>query len=122
MSARRFRLQEPIDPNELRNATPILSASFEHAAEFLLAFSERGRAGELALVTKASLPSGTSVVVEVSWPGLPNPVFVRATAHQRRFGLLAVLHPDETSACRFLVRVAHGEPVNYHLRAHRRFC
>ena len=32
MSARRFRLKDPIDPNELRNATPILAASFESAA------------------------------------------------------------------------------------------
>jgi hypothetical protein len=53
---------------------------------------------------------------------LPNPVFVRANVSRRRLGVVARLHEDEQRARAFLVRMAQGDAVYYHLRRHRRYC
>jgi hypothetical protein len=119
---RRITLQEPVDPAELRG-TPILSCVFPDGRAFLDAFApDHGPAGELAVVTRAQLPSRTEVVLEILWPALPNRVYVRAHVWRRRLGLMARFHPDEQQARDFLVRVAHGLPAEFHKRAHRRYC
>ncbi|HZS37999.1 MAG TPA: PilZ domain-containing protein [Polyangia bacterium] len=119
---RRITLQEPADPAELRG-TPILSCVFPDGEAFLEAFApEHGPAGELAVVTRATLPSRTEVVLEILWPALPNRIYVRARVWRRRLGLMARFHPDELQARDFLVRVAHGLPAEFHRRAHRRYC
>jgi hypothetical protein len=117
-SARGFRLQEPADPTDLRDVTPILTATFYDGEDFLHAFHEQS----LAIVTRATPRHGSWAVVEIDWRGLPNPVFVRARLYPRRFGVLARLHPDEKSAGEFLVAMARGQHPNIHLRAHRRYC
>src|SRR5439155_18703101 len=43
-------------------------------------------------------------------------------AARRRLGLVARLHPDETRARDFLVKMAQGDALTYHLRKHRRYC
>jgi hypothetical protein len=115
-------LQDPIDPSDNLHGTPIVCASFASAEEFLLAYSDDGAAGELALVTRARPRGRAQLVVEVSFPGLPNPVFVRARVSRRRLGIVAKLHPDETKARDFLLRLARHESVDYFARAHRRYC
>jgi hypothetical protein len=119
-SARHFRLQEPADPTDLRDATPILTATFYDGADFLHAFHCEKH--ELAIVTRATPRPGAWAVIEIDWRGLPNPVFVRARLYQRRFGVIAKLHPDEKSAAEFLFQMAVGDHPHYHLRAHRRYC
>jgi hypothetical protein len=120
--ARSYRIQEPSDPTELRHATPILAATFADGAAFLHAFDGSARAGELAVVTRATPCASSWVVLEIDWPGLPNPVYVRAQVQRRRFGLMARLHPDEISAARFLLQIARCQPVRYFRRVHHRYC
>lgn len=115
-------LQDPIDPAERLLGTPIIVAAFSSGAEFLAHYSDDGPAGELALVTRARPRTRAELVVEVTWPGLPNPVFVRAKVSRRRLGVVARLHEDEQRARAFLVRMAQGDAVYYHLRRHRRYC
>jgi PilZ domain-containing protein len=119
----RIQLQDPIDPAEALEGTPIVVAAFGSGSEFLAHYSDEGSAGELALVTRARPRGGRAeMVIEIKWPSLPNPVFVRARVSRRRLGLVARLHPDEKRARDFLVRMAAGDELEYHLRAHRRYC
>lgn len=118
----RIQLQDPIDPADRLEGTPIVIASFASGADFLAHYSDDGPAGELALVTRARPRARAELVMEVTWPGLPNPVFVRARVSRRRLGVVARLHPDETRARDFLLRMAAGDSVSYHLRRHRRYC
>jgi hypothetical protein len=62
------------------------------------------------------------VVLEVNWPGLPNRVYLRAHVSRRRLGFIARIHRDDATARDFLVQMAAGERVHYHLRRHRRYC
>ena len=118
----RISLQDPVDPAERLEGTPIVIASFSSGIEFLDHYSDDGPAGELALVTRARPRARAELVIEVSWPGLPNPVFVRALVSRRRLGVVARLHEDETAARDFLVRMARGDALRVHLRRHRRYC
>jgi len=119
----RIVLQEPVDPAEYLRGTPIVPAVFPDGTSFLEAFdAERGPAGELAVVTRARLPSRTPVVLEILWPALPNRIYVRAFVFRRRLGLMARLHADERHVRDFLLHVARGLPAEFHRRAHRRYC
>ena len=118
----RISLQDPVDPAERLEGTPIVVAAFSSGAEFLEHYSDDGPAGELALVTRARPRARAELVIEVSWPGLPNPVFVRAKVSRRRLGVVARLHEDETAARDFLLRMARGDALHYHLRKQRRYC
>jgi hypothetical protein len=122
-SSEGYRVSDPADPTDLRHATPILTATFYDGDDFLHAFTLHERRGsELAVVTRAQPEAGSWAVVEIDWRGLPNPVYVRARLQPRRFGVLALLHPYEISAAHFLVAMARGDQLPYHLRAHRRYC
>jgi hypothetical protein len=118
----RIWLHDPIDPSEHLQGTPIVCATFASAAEFLLAYSDEGPGGELALVTRQRPRQRAELVVEVNFPGLPNPVFMRARVSRRRLGIVAKLHPDELKARDFLLRMARAEAVHYFVREHRRYC
>jgi hypothetical protein len=115
-------LQDPIDPAERLEGTPIVVASFSSGAEFLAHYSDDGPAGELALVTRARPRARAELVIQIEWPGLPNPIFVRARVSRRRLGVVARLHEDETAARDFLLRMARGDALHYHLRKQRRYC
>lgn len=118
----RIQLVDPAAPFDHLTGTPIVVASFGSAAEFLDCYSDEGAAGELALVTRARPRGRGELVLEIAWPGLPNPVFVRARVAARRLGLVARLHPDEAPARDYLLRAANHEPQEVHLRRHRRYC
>jgi hypothetical protein len=118
----RIVLQDPIDPSETVRGTPILAAAFGSSQEFLDAYAHHGPAGELAVVTRARPPSGSEVVLEVAWPGLPNRVYIRARVYRRRLGLIARIHVDDATARDFLVQMAAGDDVAWHRRRHRRYC
>jgi PilZ domain len=118
----RISLQDPIDPAERLEGTPIVLAAFTSGAEFLAHYSDDGPAGEIALVTRARPRTRAELVLQIDWPGLPNPVFVRARVSRRRLGVVARLHEDETAARDFLVCLAAGDNISYHLRRHRRYC
>ena len=118
----RISLQDPVDPAERLEGTPIVVASFSSGAEFLAHYSDDGPAGELALVTRARPRTRAELVLEIVWPALPNPVFVRANVSRRRLGVVARLHEDETAARDFLVAMARGDALRIHLRRQRRYC
>jgi PilZ domain len=118
----RIQLAEPASLADRLTGTPIVVAAFASGAEFLDCYSDDGEAGELALVTRARPRGRGELVLEIAWPGLPNPVFVRARVAARRLGLVARLHPDEVAARDYLLRAAREEPQAVHLRRHRRYC
>jgi hypothetical protein len=118
----RIQLADPTSPSDQLTGTPIVVAAFASGADFLLCYSDDGEAGELALVTRARPRGRGELVLEIGWPGLPNPVFVRARVSARRLGLVARLHPDEAPARDYLLRAARQEPQAVHLRRHRRYC
>jgi hypothetical protein len=121
----RIVLQEPLDPAALQGGVPILVAAFADGGAFLEALAaERGAAGELVVCTRAAPARGLAMVLEITWPGLPNHVFLRVTAHHRWFGgnLILRIDADERGKRDYLVRVAGGRAGVLHLRAHRRFC
>src|SRR5436309_1007206 len=94
-SERHMLVHDPVDPAEALRGTPILVASFTSPAELLTRYRADGD-GALLLTTRARPRSGSEVVVEVQWPGIPNRVFMRARVRRRRGdGVVARLHPDE---------------------------
>jgi hypothetical protein len=117
----RITIADPVDDAELLQGTPIIVAAFESADAFLHAYSDDGPAGELALVTRAR-PERRELVIEVSFPGLPNSVFVRATVSRRRLGIVARLNPDDKGARDFLLGIAREESLHFFVRQHRRYC
>src|SRR5262245_24426018 len=90
----RFIWQEPVDPAETLRGTPIIVARFDDGNSFLHAYRDMEPAGEIAVVTRAQPADESVVVLEIYWPELPNPVFVRARVYRRRLGLIARLHAD----------------------------
>src|SRR5439155_15337786 len=115
------QLQDPVDPADgFEGAAPILVAAFRGAGDFLACYSNDGPAGSLALTTRARPRGRGELVVEIVWPGLPNPVFVRATATRRRGGIVARLHADDGATRDFLVRMARGQEKVVHRRRQRR--
>jgi hypothetical protein len=116
-----LQLHDPIDPTAQLHGTPIVLAAFNGPEEFLSAYGNDGPAGELLLVTRAR-PARADLVLEITWPGLPNAVFLRARATKRRMGLVARLHPDEAATRDFLLRVARSGALELHRRRHRRYC
>src|SRR6266545_2863096 len=112
-SSRHALVHDPVDPAEALHGTPIIVASFTSADEFRDCYRDHG-AGELKLTTRARPRPGSEAVVEIHWPGIPNRVFMRAQVARRRDGLVARLHPDEKPARDFLLRLAHGEVLDWH--------
>lgn len=110
--------------DELAGSVPILVAAFADGATFLRAYSDRGPAGQISVRTRALPGEDTPIIVEVTWSGLPNRVFLRAHAHRRMFGrLLLRFDADETHKRDFLLRMARGAaPQSIAVRKHRRFC
>jgi hypothetical protein len=101
--------------------TPIVAAPFHSAEDFLFAYDDVPPAGELAVVTRAKPASGSDVVLEIEWPGLPNSVFLRAKVTRRPLGLLARLHSDGVPTRDFLLRIARDARLPCHPRQHRRY-
>lgn len=120
-----IRLAEPVDPATLGEGIPILVLAFKAPAAFVAAVAPaRGVAGELAVDTKATPPEGTPMIAEITWPGLPNRVFVRVVAGRRtlRGKLRLAIEPDEAGKRDFLLSAARGDAVAIHPRRHRRYC
>jgi hypothetical protein len=112
------RIHDPIDDAAAIEATPILLAFFADGAEFLRALDD----DELTLLTRARPPLRADVVVEITWPGLPNRCFVRARVTRLRGDRLTLrLHADDRRVHDFLVAVAHGARIARHPRAADRY-
>jgi len=121
-SASHYWLAEPVDPAETIVGTPIVVARYASGEGFLDAYRDVEPAGALVVPTRARPADGSEVVLEIFWPELPNPVFVRALVGRRRNWLVARLHGDAQAARDFLVQMAAGERTRFYRRKQRRWC
>jgi hypothetical protein len=121
----RITLAEPVDPAETLVGTRIVVARFSDGPAFLESYREGEPSGQLAVGTRARLAYDSEIVLEIFWPELPNPLFVRARVVRRlgsKQGLLFALHADSQAARDFLLQMATGERTRWFRRAQRRWC
>lgn len=101
----------------------LLTCVFASPTEFLDCYSVEAADGVLYCRTRSRLAVGEELVVEVSFPGLPNRTLMRGTvAAIRRGGGWIRLHAGDTHTRDFLVGLARGErqPGDQVERGHRR--
>jgi hypothetical protein len=86
----------------------LITVAFPSAAAFLAAYDENS----IFARTRTDGGPGEVVLVEISFPGLPNRPLVRATVSDRRReedGLCLTFSDDDSSTRDFLVGLARGE-------------
>src|SRR5262245_66584968 len=102
----------------------LLTCAFASPAEFLNCYSVESSEGVLYCRTRSELAVGEDIVVEVSFPGLPNRSLMRGSvaATKRGRGLWIRLHAGDAHSRDFLVRLARGEraPADQLERSYRR--
>jgi Tfp pilus assembly protein PilZ len=94
-------------------AMRLLTVAFLSSEEFLSHYSERGQ-GRVFVKTRTVLAGGEPVLLELSFPELPNRALIRGTAEhdtstQGRPGAWIALHPDDDSTRDFVLGVALGD-------------
>jgi Tfp pilus assembly protein PilZ len=89
----------------------LLTVPFLSSAEFLSHFSSKHPDGALFCRTRTELEVGEAILLEISFPGLPNRSLVRAEVLSLESGKGAWLtfHPDDSTTRDFLVGLARGE-------------
>jgi Tfp pilus assembly protein PilZ len=89
----------------------LLTVAFMSSAEFLSHVSDRHPDGALYCRTRAELPEGENVLMEISFPGLPNRALLRGRVLEAGDGKGAWLafDPADASTRAFLLRLARGE-------------
>src|SRR5262245_25397227 len=99
----------------------LITVAFLSAAEFIASYDE----GTLFARTRTDAALGEVVLVEISFPGLPNRPLVRATVEGLRVdteGLKLRIAEADASTRDFLVRLAGGElHIKAVHRTHKRF-
>jgi Tfp pilus assembly protein PilZ len=102
----------------------LLTCAFASPTEFLDCYSVESAEGVLYCRTRSELAVGEELVVEVSFPGMPNRTLMRGSvaALRRGRGLWIRLHAGDAHTRDFILRLARGEflagdPVE---RSHRR--
>ncbi|HTE55324.1 MAG TPA: PilZ domain-containing protein [Kofleriaceae bacterium] len=102
----------------------LLTCSFASPSEFLECYSVESGEGALDCLTRSSLDIGQPVLVEVWFPGLPNPTLMRGlvVAVRRGHSARVRIHSGDGYCRDFLVRLARGElePEDQIERSHRR--
>ncbi len=88
----------------------LLTCSFVSSEEFLSHYSAAVGGGALFYRTRAALGQGEAVLLEVSFPGLPNRALMRGTVLERRQrkGSWVRLEQADTSTLAFLLHFARG--------------
>jgi hypothetical protein len=102
----------------------ILTVPFLSSAEFLSHFSEKNGDGALFCRTRTELEPDEQVLLEISFPGLPNRALVRGSVVTRVAGRGSWVAFDaaDSSTRDFLVGIAQGQlAVTAVERAHDRF-
>ena len=102
----------------------LLTCVFASPTEFLECYSVEAAEGVLYCRTRSPLAVGEELVVEVSFPGLPNRTLMRGTvaAVRRGRGAWIRLHAGDAHTRDFLLGLARGElaPGDQVERGHRR--
>lgn len=99
-------------------------AAFATGARFLRAVTRDENGMGLAIPTRANLPVGSDVVLEIMWPELPNRVYMQGSVRARRADgcLIIGTESGESNKMRFLINAAGGAPMEIHPRKKRRYC
>ena len=101
----------------------LLTLSFRSAEKFLRHYSEEYEVGALFYRTKSEVETGEEVLLEISFPTLPNRVLVRGVVlGPKEDGIWVAFHRNDISTRDFLLKVARGElEITRVPRAHSRF-
>lgn len=103
----------------------LLTIAYVSSAEFLSHYSDSHDTGALFFRTRTDLENGEEVLMEISFPGLPNRALVRGKVAGRKAGkgLWLAFDPADISTRDFLLQLARGEiaVTKQHLRSHNRF-
>ncbi len=89
----------------------LLTCAFASPTEFLDCYSVESAEGVLYCRTRSQLDVGQELLVEVSFPGLPNRTLMRGavSALRRDRGAWVRLHAGDAHSRDFLLRLARGE-------------
>jgi len=89
----------------------LIAVPFSSPDEFLAHYSDERASGALFVRTKAEFEPNETVLLEVSWPGVPNKVLLRGTVLSALDGAGAwvALHGDHATARSFIVGAARGD-------------
>jgi Tfp pilus assembly protein PilZ len=89
----------------------LLTVPFRSSEEFLSHVRDTVSGGHLFVRTRTELSEGETVVMEISFPGLPNRALVRGIAGPPRHakGTWMRFHPSDASTRAFLIETAAGE-------------
>lgn len=102
----------------------IVTLAFASPAEFLSAYTDKDGRARLFARTRTEARAGEALLVEVSFPGLPNRALLRASACELRpgEGIALEIDPADSSTRDFLVGIARGNiQVSLVERSHGRF-
>jgi Tfp pilus assembly protein PilZ len=102
----------------------IVTLAFASPAEFLSAYSEVDRRSLLFARTRTEASPGEALLLELSFPGLPNRALLRATARELRpgEGMLLEIDPADGSTRDFVAGIARGSiQVSFVERSHGRY-
>jgi uncharacterized protein (TIGR02266 family) len=99
----------------------LLTLAYPAASDFLAAYDETSRT--LVATTKTESEIGENLLVEISFPHLPNRPLLRATCCGLvTNGLRLELDEADNATREFLVKIARGEPADNTVhREHKRF-
>jgi hypothetical protein len=112
----------------MEQAIEILPCHLRNAEHFLELYDSDLEYGGLNCASARALPLGTRLVVEVTFPELPNPVLVRAivvnqrsrTHAEHEAAVLVSFQPEEVAKRDFLLKVARRQIVAAPRRRHKR--
>ena len=102
----------------------LLTLTFRSADKFLRHYSDQYEVGALFYRTKSDVEAGEEVLLEISFPGLPNRALVRGVVlGPKEDGIWIAFHRNDVSTRDFLLKIARGEVeiTDRSHRAHDRF-
>ncbi|HVV87564.1 MAG TPA: PilZ domain-containing protein [Kofleriaceae bacterium] len=96
----------------------LVTLAYETADEFLASYAERD-GGTISVKTRTDGTIGEKILVEISFPGLPNRALLRATVASITFeqGLRLTIDEADASTRDFMLSIARGD--NVLIAAHR---
>jgi Tfp pilus assembly protein PilZ len=98
----------------------LVTLAFPSAAAFLTSYDD----GVVTVGTRTDAVLGESILVEISFPGLPNRALMRATVDGLLIdeeGLRVKISQEDATTCDFMLKIARGELKMSAHREHKRF-
>ena len=98
----------------------LVTLAFPSAAAFLTSYDD----GVVTVATRTDAVLGEAILVEISFPGLPNRALMRATVDGLLIdeeGLRVKISAEDVTTCDFMLKIARGELKMSAHREHKRF-